>query len=354
MATLNEIIKPSHHAITDVVKSFRDGSYAVDDRYQRRLVWTPKQKVRLIETILMGYPMPEIYLHQLKADAETGEQIFSIVDGQQRITTIVQFVSNEWKLGSAFLNKENRTSAFANVDWDGLASDLKEKLWGYTISSRIIPPQVTYDQIKTMFTRLNESDKSLNPQELRHAEFSGKIIKLAERLSNIEFWEKWSVFTPNDVRRMADVEFATSLISFLRNGVVSDTTESINHLYDMFNTEYEFEKSDEDEIKKRLNMIDTIFSEDERVSKFFSKPVHLYTLFTALDPVFFSKEIDLSDMCEALHAFVDDYETSYADDEIKSVVAENYRKGAVQRTRSRTSRLLRGDALLDFITFRGL
>lgn len=352
MATLNSTIKPGHHPLSDIARLYRSELYVVDDSFQRRLVWTPKQKVRLIETVLMGYPMPEIYLHQMEADAE-GRQIFSIVDGQQRITTVVQFVSNEWNLDAKFLDKSNQEMPYANCAWADLPDQMKKAFWAYTVNSRIIPPEVTADQIRTIFRRLNESDKSLNPQELRHAEFSGRVIKLAEQIADLSFWSDWGIFTPNNIRRMADVELATSLISYCRNGIITDSAEAINALYDLFNDKYPMESVDRARIRGLLKLLGDIFDRDDAVAEFYGKPIHIYTLMTVFDDGDIKTKF-IKKLTDALRKFADSYGGKRKSASKTASLLEDYRSGSVQRTRSRGSRLLRHDALLAFLKAEGL
>src|SRR5690349_6065204 len=70
-----------------------DGSLTIKPTYQRRPVWARKQKCYLIESILLGFPIPEIYV-QHSTTAE-GISSFAIVDGQQRIRAILQFIGVE-------------------------------------------------------------------------------------------------------------------------------------------------------------------------------------------------------------------------------------------------------------------
>ena len=74
MSNLNAIIQSERPSVTNIVTKMRSSEYFVDNSFQRRLVWTEKQKIRLIETILTNYPMPEIYLWQQPADPEIGRQ----------------------------------------------------------------------------------------------------------------------------------------------------------------------------------------------------------------------------------------------------------------------------------------
>ncbi|WP_246691707.1 DUF262 domain-containing protein, partial [Methylobacterium sp. WL12] len=196
-------------------------------------MWTERQKIRLIETILIGYPMPEIYLWEKPADPETGYQNHSIVDGQQRITTVVQFVSNEWSLKAAHLDESNQQMDFVGMTWAELTNERKQSLWNYVVSARTIPNDVEESSVRLIFRRLNETDKSLNPQEFRNADFQGEFIKAAEQVADDPHWQKWGVFTEQQIRRMADIELASSLLIARRSGVVGETTKSVNDIYDM-------------------------------------------------------------------------------------------------------------------------
>lgn len=343
---LNEMIKATATPVRDLVTDYLGGKYFVDESFQRRLVWVEKQRVRLVETVLMGYPMPEIYLHQQMPDEENDGLIrHSIVDGQQRIKCLTQFMANEFKLSLKFLDQQNQNCDFAGCDWNALSTELKNRVRQYTINSRVIPSTVTHDEIRAIFKRLNETDKSLNPQEIRHAEFSGEFIKAAERIANLDFWSEHAIFNMNNIRRMADIEFATSLLGLLRNGITTDTEASVNKLYDLFNDKYEASDKDFSEVEIRLKWIDTVLKSEGFVRDFFKKQVHLFTLFD-LFPEFSRLEMDV--LTARLNEFVHGYSSEDEDAHFQI-----YRAGSVQRTRSKGSRELRRDSLKDFVLGSG-
>lgn len=342
--SLNQIIHTDRTTLSFIVANVRSGVYFVDASFQRRLIWTEKQKIRIIETILMGYPIPEIYLWQQNADPTSGRQLFSIVDGQQRLTAITQYVSNEWPLKSGALDEANREADFSGKKWSDLPDQRKTALWNYVLNVRQIPSEVSQEQIRKVFVRLNETDRSLNPQEMRHAEFSGEFIKNAERLANLPLWGKWAFFSSNDARRMLDIEYCSSLLIYLRFGLVDEGVETINGAYDLFNDTYEDQQQDYDEVCRILNLVDLMTSSSEALQKLFLKNVHLFSLFVVIHRAEVTARSRRS-FVKRLESFA----KAYSEDQISNETIENYRQGASSRTRSKANREKRVSSLLKWI-----
>jgi Protein of unknown function DUF262 len=341
--TINSLVQTNRPVISELVDSLRSGFLFVDNSFQRRLVWTERQKVRLIETIFLGFPMPEIYLWKQPADPESGAQRSSIVDGQQRITSMRQFVANEWCLKDTYLDKDSREMSFCGKFWKDLDENEKRKFWSYIVSARTIPENVTKEQIQNLFRRLNETDKSLNPQEMRNAEFNGQFIKTSEAIADLAIWRTWNVFSDSQIRRMADIELASAFLIYLRSGVVSDTAASINKIYDLYNDNYEEAELDFEKVRKFLSRCSKYYFTEKITKDFFTKPIHIYTLFV-VDDMLSSTNVKKSELGSLLSRFVRTYNSSSAD----SLIIK-YREGSSSRTRSKTSRDARIDSLYDWI-----
>lgn len=250
----------------------------VDNSFQRRYVWVLKDKVALIETILLGYPIPEVYLWQNETDPETGNTIFSIVDGQQRLGAVQDFINDDFKLSKTGL--ENKDADYSGKKFSELDPDLKSKVWKYPFSIRFIDESLSKDNIVNLFLRLNRTNATLNPQELRNAEFSGLFINLADDISKEKFWDEFSIFNKPDIRRMNDIQFISTLLIFLRLGIEEETTQSsINRIYDLYNETYPEAENDKELLLSVLSFLSEIIIGKPNLQEIVKKKTHFYTLF---------------------------------------------------------------------------
>ena len=363
---LNDLIRSDTKAVTWLSSEFANGGIYVDNSFQRRSVWVLKNKVRLIETIVKGFPMPEIYLWENPVDPNTGQQKYSVVDGQQRLTAIREYISDAFSLKKSFLdpvvvepsNKNNSIieqtqTSLAGPDYIDLRfTDLpdyrKQQIWSYSINTRVISAKIQRDQIVEMFLRLNETDKSLNPQELRNAEFNGEFISKSAEIADLEFWKKWQFFPPATIRRMGDVQFVSSLLIFLRFGLESEVSQrAINRAYDLFNDEYQEAQSDFDLVASILNIASQIFEQDTAIAEFFATPVHFYPLFIVIFILAKRQHhIEIADISARLKNFSAKY--SMPEKERPEIVNQ-YRQAATEGTQKRANREMRVNKLMEWL-----
>ena len=86
---------PSTKKISDLIGMIKRGDLILQPDFQRKLVWAPKHKESFIDTILRGFPFPEIYIAQSGIDLETFQAQQVVVDGQQRLSTIISYINGE-------------------------------------------------------------------------------------------------------------------------------------------------------------------------------------------------------------------------------------------------------------------
>lgn len=140
--------------------------------FQRNNVWKAKQKSELIESILMGIPLPIIYLFEnTKGDKQ-------VVDGRQRLTTIFDYLNNKFALIDLNILKTEVSKKFKDLN-----TQLQSKIEDYQIQSYTIQPPTPETVKFDIFDRVNRGGTRLNNQEMRNALYLGKSTDLLIMLS---------------------------------------------------------------------------------------------------------------------------------------------------------------------------
>ncbi|MCI8338183.1 MAG: DUF262 domain-containing protein [Lachnospiraceae bacterium] len=156
-----------------------DKRIILDSDFQREIVWKPIQKAELIESILMGLPLPIFYFNQDKM----GRLI--VVDGRQRLTTLFEFMSNRWALKGLKVLDELNGEKFSDLD-----PIVQSQIEDYQIQAHVIQPP-TPDRIKfDIFDRVNRAGTRLNKQEIRNALYQGKSTRLLNELVALDVFRE--------------------------------------------------------------------------------------------------------------------------------------------------------------------
>ncbi|MFA9423870.1 MAG: DUF262 domain-containing protein [Sedimentibacter sp.] len=264
--------------VKEVFDDFSKGRLFVDTTYQRRKVWLPQDKIRLIETILLDLIIPEVFFWPADINAETGDMFMHIVDGQQRINSIVEFISGEFQLDSKYLMDKDIIERCSNKYFADLGNADKERIWKYNISVVNIDSSFTKTDITQMFYRLNLTNYSLNPQEKRNSKES-VFGDAAEALSSLDFWKECRVFSSADAKRMKDIEYCCSIYILANEGVVDQTnSKKINDYYDDYSETFDEDKRLTNKIETAMDMIKSL--NDKTTLSFVSKKAQMYTLFS--------------------------------------------------------------------------
>lgn len=196
--------------------------------FQRNLVWTDKQKSFLIDSILNGFPVPELYMQDVIQ--EDGSKKYVIVDGQQRITACLEFIYNEFTLNG------NDSPSFSDMSFDDLTPDDKKKIFSYSFVVRLLP-EVSDLEIREIFSRLNRNNVVLNQQELRQATYWGQFINTMNEIASNDIWRELGIFSSNDVKRMLDIEFISELAIAVIHGVQNKKL-TLDKYYELYEDEF--------------------------------------------------------------------------------------------------------------------
>ena len=170
--------------------------------FQRHEVWNDTKRSEFIESILLNYPLPPLYLNQDK----TGRYI--VVDGLQRSSSVYRFIKGEYKLTGLGRLTWLNGKAFGDLD-EGLRARIEDRKFNCYVLKPSVPMNVVYD----IFARINRGGVVLNHQEIRHGLHQGKSTELLRRLVSVSAFHHWVGYrlTPN---RMRNEEAALRCIAF--------------------------------------------------------------------------------------------------------------------------------------------
>ena len=271
-------VEPTTHPIAWFRDRSIDGSLALKPPYQRKPVWTKNQRAYLIDSILKGYHLPEVYVHRV-TDLK-GKTIYNIVDGQQRIRAILDFVNDKYSLS------EDETPEYGDQNFSDLPESIKTDFWGKSIYVREIS-NASDEEVRELFKRMNKNVVALNSQELRHATYSGDFITLMEELSDDPFWTENKVVGPTEVRRMNDVQYISELFVSMINGV-QDKSKDLEKFYEVYEEDFPSKAEWKDKFLAVKQFIAEILP-NLGETRWKNKP-DLYTLFMVLNNILGKKK----------------------------------------------------------------
>lgn len=180
------------------------GNIDLQPKFQRRAAWDDIRKSRLIESVIVGMPVPNIVL------AENNEQRgkFIVIDGKQRLVAIRQFINGEYALKGLDIRPDLNERKYGD-----LPSDDKNNFDNSTLRSTVIKNWKDENFLYAIFFRLNSGSLPLSPQELRKALTGGRLIDyIEEYLVNSKPFQ--TMFGTGLDKRMRDSELVLRFIAF--------------------------------------------------------------------------------------------------------------------------------------------
>ena len=221
-ASTYDISVPEHYDITSygadfdvegLVKRLKRGDILIPD-FQRSYVWNLQMASRFIESLLLGLPVPGIFLAK---DSNTSKLL--VIDGQQRLKTLQFFY--EGCFHPKLDEKQKRVFALQNVQpkfegitYEDLDDKDKIKLNDYLIHATVVKqdsPEDNNTSVFHIFERLNNGGLKLTSQEIRTAVYHGEMIELVKKLNDYPAWR--TVFGTHN-KRLKDQELILRFLAF--------------------------------------------------------------------------------------------------------------------------------------------
>lgn len=317
------------------------GKFNYDPPCQRKSVWGQEQKSFLIDSILKNFPIPPIFLYR-KIDSETGKESYDVIDGKQRLLSIISFIENDIALPDDFGD-----GVFGDEELNGKhfndLSEHKSILWKYKLAIEYVESD-DIDIINSVFDRLNRNGVTLNPQELRKAKYNAsELYKFILELKQHEFW-KISLIDGVKSNRLEDDEFISDILFYLiDNKIINSNKDNLDKLYDKY---YDLDnKVNIKDIKSKfIYASDRLLELNLDIKKYKIYGVsHLYTLWNIINYCI-DNNIDINEIRNKLDLF---YEYFRSDKENINIL--KYKDGMARDVKSKSKRILRVDAIKDFL-----
>ena len=196
-------IHTRHFSLRQIIDMIEDKDIDLAPDFQRQYVWKGPQRWGLIESIMLGIPLPSFYFNEDRSGK------LQVVDGVQRLTTIQMFVKNEFKLDQmAYL------TGLDNLAYKDLDGVFRRRFQQTQIVAHVIDPQTPYRLKFDVFKRINTGGTPLSAQEIRHCMSLDRSRDFLKRLVNMSEFKAVMGSAVLNHPRMADREIALRLVAF--------------------------------------------------------------------------------------------------------------------------------------------
>lgn len=331
MDKYNKIGIATNKSILELYQMMRDGSLVLQPSFQRKLVWNNKHKESFIQTILMGLPFPEIYLSDGEIDLENMKSKTLVVDGQQRMNTIYQYITNDEELVLKNTKRFNQ-----------LTGEEKQDFLDYPVVVRALG-RIPLDKIKEIFNRINSVQYALNAMEINNALYEGEFISTAKKIVDTKLLGDLDVLSETEISRMKDLEFVTLLMATIELGGYFTGNKEVENMIKKYEDEYPNKDKMYNDFKDVLGYIKDLHLP---MDSFWYRKSCMFTLIAELMFKVYTNDTELPELDKARDTLISLEKKIIKDkNDGKAGKYSNFYSYIYQGTASRKGRIVRGEVL---------
>lgn len=325
-------INPSvtNPTISDIYEKIKSGKLDLSPDFQRKFVWTQEHQEEFIDTIMHGYPFPEIYVCTAEFDYENMQTSQKVIDGQQRLTTIKNYIDNNFKN-----NTLKKIRPFSDLD-----SEAKKQFMSYKLVVRDIG-EVNDTLVREIFRRINLTKFKLEDIEIHNAVYDGEFIKTAKEILEKAPKDAFNIFHESELTRMSDLHFILQVMATIENGGYYARDSEMENMISFYNENYTNSITIKEKILSSFEKIRKLELPDSsiwlRKSNFFTMIVELTSC----------ENMNLSN--DELKTKLLDLEEKIIEDKSKDNEFGKYYSAMYTGTNNRTSRITRADLFKKYI-----
>ncbi|WP_371038069.1 DUF262 domain-containing protein [Rhodosalinus sp. FB01] len=225
---MSKQIRPSvtNPPISSIIRDINEGLLVLAPDFQRKFVWTQEHQEEFIDTILNGLPFPEIYVASGSVDVEKMTTIRDVIDGQQRLTTIRNYITGNFK------EKLSKIPSYAD-----LSKERKSEFLSYEIVVRDLG-RIDEETIREVFRRINLTKFKLDTIEIQNAIYDGEFIQAAKYVLDHVDLSIVGVVRESEYTRMADLHFCLLLMATIESEGYFAADREVEFYIERYNEEY--------------------------------------------------------------------------------------------------------------------
>ena len=259
--------------VETILNQLKKGNIDLNPRYQRRNAWNTIKKSKLIESLLLGLPVPELIL----AESKEKKGSYIVIDGKQRLLSIRQFCADKddadfkkFKLRKLKIIEDLNGIDYKKILSDPLLNDFQSAFENQTIRTIVIKNWPNEEVLYEIFHRLNTGSLPLSPQELRQALHPGPFLTFVDNYSlndetSVNLRKILKLKNPDS--RMDDVELLIRYFAFknFSDKYTGKLKQFLDYTCESLNDEYKLNTSrienQIEEFEKGINATFIIFGD---------------------------------------------------------------------------------------------
>jgi hypothetical protein len=263
------------YSISDFLEWRKTSILDLSPEFQRRGVWTRVAKSFLIDTIIRGKPIPKLLLTQSLREKRN---VRTVVDGQQRLRTIFEYIGNDFTI----LKAHNET--YARKTFGELPEDVQNEILKYEIGVDVLF-DVAFKDLLDIFARINTYSVVLNTQEKLNAKYLGVFKTYAYELGReyVDYLLNAEIFNKKQINRMAEAELSSDLLIALCDAV--QTPKNIEKFYKKYENAEEVPEEllrAQASFHQVMKFVGAIYKAEELKNTNWARAHLFYSLFTVI------------------------------------------------------------------------
>ena len=348
---MQDLPKPNTQALSWFYSEFQNKTLRLDPHYQRNPIWSSGQKCFLIDSLISGAPIPQVFINiVLERSGAKRKTFYDVVDGQQRLRAIIEFMMDEYALVATTWKSYPVSDTYPphiGKKYSQLPSQYQDMIWDYQLAVQELRGWEDA-RIRSLFRRLNYVVEKLNRQEMRHSQYFGEFVDAVETLADDSFWDDVQLFSRRDSQRMKDIEFISELLVLLMDGP-QDQQKTLDEFYAGFDVEFPTKRASMRRFRTVLRSLESLA--DIICDTRFSKKGDFYGLFGAAAEVVGTRRgaVDLSNKANVLRRLDRALQKEPAS---LSGTPARYYSTVIEGQNKRTKRSLRVKILTDILKRR--